>query len=49
MKATGGKVSKQGGFRKGNHCVDQIFAIKIMVEEYLGMGEKAHAAFKDLE
>ena len=30
-----GKISEeQGGIRKGKGCVDQIFAIKIMVEEY---------------
>ena len=41
MEVTEGKVNKeQGGFRKGKGCVDQIFAIKIMVEEYLGKGEK---------
>ena len=32
MEVTVGKVSEeQGGFRKG--CVDQIFSIKILVEE----------------
>ena len=35
--------------RKGRGCVDQIFAIKIMVEEYLWKGEKLYAAFMDLE
>ncbi len=30
-----GKVSEeQGGFRKGRECVDQIFAMKRLVEEY---------------
>ena len=29
--------------------MDQIFAIKMMVEEYLGKGEKFYAAFIDLE
>ena len=34
IEVTEGKGSeKQGGFRKGKGCVDQIFAIKIMVEE----------------
>ena len=36
MEVTEGKVSEeQGGFRKGKGCVDQMFAIKIIVEEYL--------------
>ena len=36
LEVTEGKVSKeQGGFRNGKGCVDQIFAIKIMVVEYL--------------
>ena len=30
-------------------CVDQIFAIKMMVEEYLMKGEKLYAAFIDLD
>ncbi len=36
-EVTEGKVSKeQGGFRKGRECVDQIFAMKmiVVVEEY---------------
>ncbi len=37
------------GQRKGRGCVDQVFAIKIIVEEYLGKGEKIYAAFMDLE
>lgn len=40
---------EQGGFRKGRGCVDQIFAIKTVVEEYLGKGKKLYAAFMDLE
>ncbi len=36
MEATEEKVSEeQGGFRKGRGCVDQIFAKKRLVEEYL--------------
>ncbi len=32
-----GKVSEeQGGFRKGGGCIDQIFAMKRLGEEYLG-------------
>ncbi len=44
------KVSdEQGGFRKGKSCVDQIFAIKMLMEEYLGKDRKLYAAFMDLE
>ncbi len=36
MEVTEGKVSEeQGGFRKGRGYVDQIFAMKRSVEEYL--------------
>ena len=35
MEVTEEKISKdQEGFRKEKGCVDQKFAIKIMVEEY---------------
>ncbi len=45
-----GKVrEEQGGFKKGRGCVDQIFAIKRLVEEYLGKDKKLYAAFMDLE
>ncbi len=38
MDVTEGKVSEeQGGFRKGRGCVDQIFAMKMLVEEYLSL------------
>ncbi len=48
MEATEGKVSEdQGGFRKG--CVDQISAMKRLVEGYLGEDKKLYAAFMDLE
>ena len=41
IQVTEGKVcEEQGGFRKGQRCVDQIFTIRMMVEEYLGKGEK---------
>ena len=34
MEVTEGKVSEeQRGFRKGRGCVDQIFTIRMMVEE----------------
>ena len=50
MEATEAKVSEeQGGFRKGRGCVDQVFAIKMIVEEYLGKDKKLYAAFMDLE
>ncbi len=49
MQVTEKKVSdEQGDFRKGKSCVDQIFAIKMLVREYLGKG-KLYAAFMDLE
>ncbi len=48
MEVTKGKVSEeQGGFRKGRGCVDQIFAMKRLVEEYLGKDKKLYAAFMD--
>ncbi len=35
MEVTEGKVSEeQGGFRKGRGCVDQLFAVKRIVDEY---------------
>ncbi len=50
MEVTEGKVSEeQGEFRKGKGCVDQIFAMKMIVEEYLRKGESVYAAFMDLE
>ena len=43
-------VSKeQSGFSQGKECVDQIFAIKMMVKEYLGKDEKLYTTFIDLE
>ncbi len=50
MEVAEGKVSEdQGGFRKGRGCVDQIFALKRLVEGYLGKDKKLFAAFMDLE
>ncbi len=50
MEVTEGKVSKeQEGFRKGRGCVDQIFTMKILVEEYLGKDKKLYAAFMALK
>ncbi len=42
-------MKSRGGFRKGRGCVDQIFAMKMLVEEYLGKNKKLYAAFMDLE
>ncbi len=50
MGVTEGKVSEeQGGFRKRRGCVDQIFAMKMLVEEYLGKDIKLYATYMDLE
>ncbi len=49
MEVTEGNVSEeQGGFRKGRGCVDQIFAMERLAEEYLGKDKKLYAAFKIL-
>ncbi len=49
-EVTDGKVSEdQGRFRKGRGCVNQIFAMKRLVEGYLGKDKKLYAAFMDLE
>ena len=41
MEIMEGKVSEeQTGFRKGKGCVDQIFAIEMMLKEYLRKDEK---------
>lgn len=40
MEVTKQKLSEeQGGCRKGNVCVDLIFAIRIVVEGYLRKGK----------
>ncbi len=51
MKITDKSVgAEQGGFRKSRGCVDQIFAVKILVEKYyLEKDRKLFAAFMDLE
>ncbi len=36
---------EQGGFRKGRGCIDQIFAMKRLVEEYLGKDKKVVRSF----
>ncbi len=46
MKITDKSVGdEQGGFRRGRGCVDQIFAVKILVEKYLEKDRKLFAAF----
>ncbi len=50
MQVTEEKVGdEEGGFRKGKSCVDQIFAIKMLGEDYLGRDKKLYAFFMDLE
>ncbi len=45
MKITDKSVGdEQGGFRKGRGCLDQIFAVKILVEKYLEKDRKPFAA-----
>ncbi len=49
MEIKEGKVSEeQGGVRKGG-CIDQIFVMKKVVEEYLGKDKKLYVACMDLE
>ncbi len=38
---------EQGSFRKGRGCLDQIFAMKILVEKYLEKDRKLFAAVMD--
>ncbi len=40
---------KKEVFRKSRECVDQIFAVKILVENYLEKDRKLFAAFRNLE
>ncbi len=40
---------EEGGFRKRKGCLDEILAIKMIVEEYLGQGKKLKSVFKDLK
>ncbi len=50
MKITDKNVgAEQGGFGKGRGCVDQIFAVKMLVEKYLEKDRKLFAAVMDLE
>ncbi len=41
-----GKSKRRSGVFQ---CVDQIFAMKRLVEGYLGKGKKLYASFMDLE
>ncbi len=50
MKITDKSVGdEQRGFRKGRGCVNQIFAMKILVKKYLEKDRRLFAAFMDLE
>ncbi len=50
MKITDENVGdEQGGFWKGRGCINQIFAVKILVEKYLEKDRNLFAAFMDLE
>ncbi len=50
MEVTERKVSEeQEGFRKGRGCVDQIFAMNLLVEENLGKDKQLCSAFMELE
>ncbi len=50
MKITDKSVGdEQGGFQKDRGCIDQIFAVKILVEKYIEKDRKLFAAFKDFE
>ncbi len=40
---------EQEGFQKGRGCINQIFAVKILVEKYLEKNRNLFAAFMDLE
>ncbi len=45
-----GKVSEeQGGFRRERGCIDQIFAMKRLMEEYLGKDKTLYAPLMGLE
>ena len=47
---TGDKVmDEQGGFRLGRGCIDQIFAVKQIVEKIIEKNKKVYMAFVDLE
>jgi len=39
----------QRGFRKGRGCMDQIFTVKCLCEEFREKGREVYIAFIDLE
>ncbi len=41
-------LDDEQGFQKGRGCVDQIFAVKILVKKDLEKDRKLFAAFMDL-
>lgn len=42
-------IEKQGILRKSKRCVDQLFPLKMLVEEYLRKGKELDGAFMGLE
>lgn len=42
-------AEQQGTFRKGEGCVDQMFTMKHVSEQYLDKDEELFVAFMDLE
>ena len=42
-------MDKQGGFRPGRGCVDQIFNVRQVIEKVIEKDRVAFAAFVDLE
>ena len=40
---------EQGGFRKGRGCMDQVFALKMLIEKKLEKQKKLYVGFMDLE
>ncbi len=49
MKITDNSVGDEKGVRKGMGCVDQIFAVKILVEKYLEKDRMVSAVFMGLK
>ena len=42
-------IDKQGGFRVRRGCVNQILAVRQVIEKVIEKGKVAYAAFVDLE
>ncbi len=42
-------MMSERGFRKGKGCVDQVFAIKMIAEKYLGKDKTLYTAYMDLD